>query len=338
MTAQARRASPATTNPKTSRASGAARAPTARATNPKAAKAPKAKAELEVVPNPAPTETKDLAPTRLAPTAPAAAQNPAAKGAKAPKSTKETNPRRRRKGRKGRRKNPPKPNPISSAVGLLAIGAAALGVGYVGYRAYARKRSAKAIGGSAAASLLQEGVTLAAIPSIVADVQQPISLSSVSPPPGGYSLVPDLVVHAPGTMSNSTPLALRNSSFGSGPGGVPNDLMWTGRDLSGAEISGTAADGVSQAIGSLVVGVIPSVAQALYDRFVAMVGAGQDWEGQHDAMIATALKAVAPNVDWSKGLAPYVRGDAPSKLWSAAQAIGAVASQSLSNKTVLSGG
>lgn len=324
MTAQARRAAPSPTTPRTRSAPVAARAP-GRAPNPnpkgKAAKnpaKPKAKAAkpaLAIVPNPAPAK---------APAKPAA----------------EENPRRRRRSRKGRRRhNPRRRNPVASTLGILGIAVVATGVGYFGYRAYQRKHALNKPLAESLASMLKPGATLAEVPFIVADVMQPVALTTV-PIAGlsGYSLVPDIVVHAPGTLSNDEPMALRNVEFGSGAMGVPNDMMWEGRKLDGEEVTGVAAEGVGQAIGSLVTNVTPDTARQIYERTLAKLAAGGEWESGHDAIIASILGQLAPSVDWSRGLAPYVRGDAASQVWSATQTIGAVASQSYSNKVAAAEG
>lgn len=244
--------------------------------------------------------------------------------------TTEENPRRRRRRRHHnpvRKSNPP------STLGLIVIGAAALTVGYFGTREIRRRYRSKMLATSVDAAISM-GATLEAAKDVVADVVQPIALT-ISPIPGnsGYAVVPDITVYAPGTLSASSPVSLKNVEFGSDAGGGPNDLEYAGRLLDGTEFNGVAPPTSDKAIAALVTNVTGEFASKIYGELKAAMSKGTvDWGNTHDQVIASVLRNVVPSVDWSKGLAPFVRGDKPSTLWAATQTLGAIADQTYWNK------
>jgi len=249
-----------------------------------------------------------------------------------PSGDSEENPRRRRR----RRRRNPERNPAGagSIVGLLLIGVAAGTVGYFGYREVRRRQKSRMLATSVDEALSM-GATLEAAKDVMDDVQQPIALT-IAPIPGfsGYAVVSDITVYAPGTLSASSPVSLKNVEFGSDAGGGENDLAYSGRMLDGTEFNGVASPTSDKAISALVVNVTPSFASKIYGELKAAMSGGKlDWNDPttRDKTIAGVLRNVVPSVDWSKGLAPYVRNDKPSQLWYATQTLGALADQTYWN-------
>lgn len=284
---------------------------------------------------------------RALPPAPESAPRNAPGGARASGSRRaanpddaEENPRRRR--RRGRRRNPERnPAGAGSTLGLIVIGAAALTVGYFGTREIRRRYRSKMLATSVDAALSM-GATLEAAKDVVADVQQPIALT-IEPVPGnpGYALVPEITVYAPGTLSASSPVSLKNVEFGSDAGGGENDLAYAGRMLDGTEFNGVAPPTSDKAIAALVTNVTPDFASKVYNELrTAMSGGKIDWNDgpTRDKTISAVLRNVVPSVDWSKGLAPFVRNDKPSTLWYAVQTLGALADQTYWNKRLIEQG
>lgn len=228
-------------------------------------------------------------------------------------------------------------NPTLSTLALLVGGAAV--AGGIGYIAYKRRHvvGQKLPPAQILADVLKADAILAdAGETVVADIMQPIALASTTPTPKGYDKVDSLAVYAPGSNATPAPIMMRNVDFGSGYEGVPNDLMWDGRDMSGAEIAGPAPSDSSQAIGALVTGIVGDVAAVIYERSLAEIGKGEafNWAdpAQRDAATVKILAFAVPGVDYSKGLAPYVYGSPESLLWIGAQTIATVANQSWWNK------
>lgn len=226
-------------------------------------------------------------------------------------------------------------------IGLVVIGAAAATVGYFGYREVRRRQKSRMLATSIDEALSM-GATLEAAKDVMADVQQPIALT-IAPIPGfsGYAVVPDITVYAPGTLSASSPVSLKNVEFGSDAGGGENELAYSGRMLDGTEFNGVASPTSDKSISALVVNVTPSFASKIYGELKAAMSDGKlDWNDPttRDKTIAGVLRNVVPSVDWSKGLAPYVRNDKPSQLWYATQTLGAVADQTYWNKRLLEQG
>lgn len=231
-------------------------------------------------------------------------------------------------------------NPPGGWALWIGGGLAAAGVGYLIYEARHKAPYGQQLPpGQALAGMLSPGEILGASTYVVSDVMQPIRLAVSSPAPSGYGKVEEIVVRAPGTLDPS-PMQLRNVDFGSGVMGTPNDMMWEGRLIDGTVVQGVAPAGASQAIASLVTNVTGDTARFLYEAALGIISKyGADWEdgGQRDAMTIQILQAVAPGVDYSRGLAPYQRGDEASQFWTAAQLIGTVAEQSLMNKQISGG-
>lgn len=226
-------------------------------------------------------------------------------------------------------------NPVSTTALLIGGGVLAAGAGYLIYKSTHKTPYGQQLPpAQTLANMFADGEILAAAPSVVADVMQPIALSIKSPPPSGYSHVEEIVVRAPGTL-NEAPQSLSNVDFGSGSGGVPNDLMWEGRLLDGTIATGVAPAASDKAIASLVTGVTGEAAAVIYEAALGIIAKyGADWDngGQRDAMTIQILQIVVPGVDYSKGLQPYALGDDPSRFWLAVQLIGSVANQSYWNK------
>lgn len=247
----------------------------------------------------------------------------------------EENPRRKR--RRMRRHNPGH-NPAGSMIGLAAIGFAAATVGYFGFREIRRRQRSKMLT-TTVDEALSMGATLEAAKDVMDDVQQPVALT-IEPIPGslGYALVPDITVYAPGTLAASSPVSLKNVDFGSDAGGRTNDLAYSGRTLDGTEFLGIASPTSDKAISALVINVTPQFASKIYNELRSAMSKGTvDWSDPttRDKLIASVLRNVVPSVDWSKGLAPYVRGDKPSQLWYATQTLGAIADHTYWNKRLL---
>lgn len=248
--------------------------------------------------------------------------------------TTETNPRRRRR----RHRNNPASNPPGSTIGLILIGLAAGTVGYFGYREVRRRQRSRMLATSVDGALSM-GATLEAAKDVMADVQQPIALT-IAPIKGnpGYALVPEITVYAAGTLSASTPTSLENVEFGTDAAGAPNDLEYSGRTLDGTEFNGVATPTSDKAISALVVNVTPDFANKIYGELSSAMSKGTiDWSDPttRDKTISAVLRNVVPSVDWSKGLAPFVRNDKPSQIWYATQTLGAIADQTYWNKRLL---
>ncbi len=210
----------------------------------------------------------------------------------------------------------------------IGLGLAAAGGGYLLYRKYGHHLMKKLPPDQGLAGAVEGGSTVGASAFIVGDVRQPVQLSTNGQElPSGYDFVP--VLHIASGTTTSIPMT--NANFGSDAGGNPNPTMWSGRDESGNVNSGEAQP---KAIAALVTDLTADFARDVYERMLAKVAGGLDWSDPtaRDAAIQDVLQHAAPRVDWSKGLQPYVVGDAAYTAWVGTEILGAVANQSYWNK------
>lgn len=213
----------------------------------------------------------------------------------------------------------------AAAIGLALAG---VGVGYVVYKQV--KKGSVAAGGPLVEDVLDAGGTLADAPGVVADVKQIVSLTSAMPEAAGFSYAPTVALDNAGVLQN-----MSSVSFGAGDGGVPDERSWNGRTTAGAVVSGQVTDG-PKAIAALVTGVTGDFAAQLYEwslNEIANKEAAWDDAPMRDATIRAVLKRVMPREDFASGTLGAF-GSPKSKVWGAAQLLGAVAWQSYWNKKV----
>jgi hypothetical protein len=235
----------------------------------------------------------------------------------------------------GRKADPRAQNPSPMAIALaVGAGVAAVGVGYAGYKYWDKRRALGPAPDEKPASLADalQGVvgsgTLEDAPLLVSDVVSPIALRSGDVQnPQGMSKVPALrivvispegervIVDPPAVIFQNDGL-IEYEDDGIDRGFVPTP---------------------QKSIAYLVTGLSPEASAQAYELALLHIDRGVNWDdsAQRDEATAKILAAIAPKLDWSKGLKPYTYGDPAWQAWAGVQLVGAVANQSLANKRAL---
>lgn len=239
----------------------------------------------------------------------------------------------------GDKKPDRKSNPSALAMGGAAIAAVAVAtLGYYGYRKL-RPRLPASLGGSLPAADALEGVvvpgaTLGESALMLADIRQPIALSTQSNLQG-FNRVDKLMVAVPAAVSTGEPLTFAITQPSTAIFGNPGETQVS---VSYSDGSTNVIALPSKAIGALVTNLEPTAARTAYELALHHIrNKGVDWSdgAQRDNATKAILKAVAPKMDWSQGLQPYTFGSLPYQVWASVQMLGTVAMQSLSNKDAM---
>jgi len=226
----------------------------------------------------------------------------------------------------------PNPSPTSILLGVGLAAAAAIG-GYALHKKYMSGDPNRIIPpvDPKLPAYVKAGATLGESQSVIDDIQQPIYLATYdAPDPDEFSaLVP--AVHV---LTNTTITPLNRAIFGLDPETLtqPRDNSWTGWDMAGQKLTGQKSP---KAIALLVTDVTGDFAQNAYEYVLAAINQSESsWETDEvrDTTIANILSNIAPEIDWSQGLQPYVATSDAYTLWSAVLLIGQVAYQNLVNK------
>ncbi len=223
-------------------------------------------------------------------------------------------------------------------IAAIGLGAAAIGVGYLGYKGW-QKMQRKMPAGPVLAGVLSAGSTLADAPNVVADVRPPVQLA-MGEVPGGYTGVPTLRVLLENEDGTYTAREVKNVALGMTSDGAVDAVALSGRMPDGTifnQRNDIPGGGSEPAVARLVTDVKGTFAHELYERMLnEIVNKKVNWDDgvARDAAIKHVLGVVVPQVDYSRGLETYSYGDAPSTAWAAAQLMGAVAHQSLMNKAL----
>jgi len=231
------------------------------------------------------------------------------------------------------------PSPLTIALGI-GVSAAVVGAGV----AYFRHRDQSSGGGklppprldptdpnNVLANFVKLGATLGASQFVVDDVAQPIYLARAgSSNAGGYAEVSELAV-----LANTQILELDQAIFGMDPENLQQskENSWTGWDENNSRMYGQQSP---KAIALLVTNVTGDFARFAYEYLLGLIGEDEAaWETAEarDATIQHVVSEIAPQLDWSQGLAPYTYGDAAYFAWTAVELLGQVGYQTLVHKS-----
>lgn len=236
------------------------------------------------------------------------------------------------------------PSPLTIALGI-GVSAAVVGAGVAWWRQ--RERAAGQLPpprldptdpNNALASFVKLGATLGESQYVVDDVAQPIYLAS--PTPGGntaedYSTTRFAVVSELSVWVNNGPMEFTEVIFGVDQNNIEQlkQDTWTAWDDNDKQVYGQNSP---KAIALLVTNVTGDFARFAYEYVLSQIGQDEAvWETPEarDETIKKILLQLAPQIDWSQGLAPYTYGDAAYFAWTAVELLGQVGYQTLVNKS-----
>lgn len=232
------------------------------------------------------------------------------------------------------------PSPLTIALGI-GVSAAVVGAG-VAYWRHRNQGPAKLTPprldpedpNNALASFVKLGATIGDSQFIVDDIEQPIYLARAgSSNEGGYAEVSELAIWV-----NNGPVEYAQAIFGMDPANLlqNKENAWVAWDENNKRNYGQKTP---KAIALLVTNVTGDFARFAYEYVLGLVAQDEGaWETAEarDATIQHILTELAPQLDWSQGLAPYVYGDAAYFAWTAVELLGQVGYQSLYNKSATS--